>query len=113
MAIDAGVEVRRLLATMSGHPIGDQDYVSYFVNEFGERLIYVRERKKRHAVLLHSDLDWEPKLVTGPPKAGGTDEQLPADVRRFLDDVPVVGDFILDHPEAMWLKACLAATQDW
>jgi hypothetical protein len=87
--------------------------VDEFENEHGERLIFVRERRKRHAVLLHSDLDREPKLVTGPPEAGGTDEQLPANVRRFLGDVPVSGDLMLNHPEALWLKACLLATQDW
>jgi hypothetical protein len=111
--IEAGVRLRRLLAEMTGHPIGERDYVSYFVNELGEQLVYVRERKKRYAVLLHSDLDWEPKLVAGPPKAGGTDEQLPANVRRFMGDVPVLGSLILNHPEASWLKACLTATQDW
>jgi hypothetical protein len=106
---ELGRDLRRLLSDMSGYPIEASDYVSYFVNEYGERLVFVRKAKKT-AVLLHSDLGWEPKPIAGPPTSGGADQDLPPDVRRFLGDVPVVGDIILNHPEALWLKACLAAT---
>lgn len=95
---------------MSGHHIGDDDYVSYFVNELGERMIFVREPGKRHAIFLHSDLDWEPKLIEGPPTIGAGSQEISPEARRFLGDVPVVGDTILSHPEALWLKACLAAS---
>ncbi|MFI6097999.1 hypothetical protein ACIA8G_20775 [Lentzea sp. NPDC051213] len=109
MTDEIGRELRRLLAGMSGYPIEDSDYVSYFVNEYGERLIFVR-RSKKAAVLLHSDLGWDPKTVAGPPRSGGADQELAPGVRRFLGDVPVLGDIMLNHPEALWLKACLAAT---
>ncbi|WP_285637893.1 hypothetical protein [Lentzea sp. NBRC 102530] len=109
MVDELGRELRSLLAKMSGYSIEDSDYVSYFVNEYGERLVFVR-RPKKTAVLLHSDLGWEPKEIAGPPASGGANKELPPEVRRFLNDVPVVGDIILNHPEALWLKACLAAT---
>ncbi|MEY9890014.1 hypothetical protein ABIA31_003672 [Catenulispora sp. MAP5-51] len=31
-------------------------------------------------------------------------------MRRFFGDVPVLGDVILNGPEAVWLKACLTAS---
>ncbi|WP_143091755.1 hypothetical protein [Lentzea albida] len=110
MTDELGREMRALLSKMSGYPIGESDYVSYFVNEHGERLVFVRGRKKKTAVLLHSDLGWEPKQIAGPPTSGGANKDLPAGVRRFFGDVPVAGDIILNHPEALWLKACLMAT---
>ena len=36
-------------------------------------------------------------------------EGLAPGVRRFFGDVPVLGDVILNGPEAVWLKACLTA----
>jgi hypothetical protein len=103
--------LHRMLGRMSGHPIGDRDYVAYFENEHGDQLIFVREPDAQHGVLLHSDLAWKPKLVAGPPKIGPMAQELAPEVRRFLGDVPVVGDVILNPPEAMWLKACLAASE--
>ncbi|SHG90879.1 hypothetical protein SAMN05444320_11648 [Streptoalloteichus hindustanus] len=76
-------------------------------------MIFVREPGKQHGVFLHSDLDWEPKLVEGPPTAGANAQEVPPTVRQFLGDVPVLGDVILNQPEALWLKACLAASERW
>jgi hypothetical protein len=58
--------LRQLLSQISGYRIGDHDYVAYFENEHGEQLIFVREPRAKHGVLLHSDLEWEPKPVAGP-----------------------------------------------
>ncbi|WP_143765261.1 hypothetical protein [Catenulispora acidiphila] len=49
-------DLRQLLSQISGCRIGDHDYVSYFENEHGEQLIFVREPRAKHGVLLHSDL---------------------------------------------------------
>jgi hypothetical protein len=106
-------ELDRVLSKLSGHIIAEGDYVSYFVNEHGEQLIFVRKQDKGHAILLHSDLDWQPKLMQGPPTLGADAEDVPPDVRRFFGDVPVIGDVILNHSEALWLKACFAASRQW
>lgn len=108
-------DLRRLLSGISGYPIGDHDYVAYFVNGCGERMIFVREPGKSAAVLLHADLDWEPKPVEGPPTnaAAGRERELTPGARQFLGDVPAVGDVILDPAEAVWLKACLLASDRW
>jgi hypothetical protein len=98
---------------MSGHPVGDSDFVAYFVNQHGERMIFVRKSGERTAVLLHADLDWEPKLVEGPPTNAAAGRELTPEVRAFLGDVPAVGDVILDPAEALWLKACLMASDQW
>lgn len=102
--------LRQLLSEMSGYRIGDHDYVAYFENEHGEQLIFVREPRAKHGVLLHSDLEWEPKPVAGPAQPGSSIEGLAPGVRRFFGDVPVLGDVILNGPEAVWLKACLTAS---
>ncbi|WP_162890302.1 hypothetical protein [Streptomyces olivoreticuli] len=51
---------------MSGFPINATDYVSYFVNDCGERMVFVQRQGERSATLLHSDRDWEPRPVNGP-----------------------------------------------
>lgn len=110
MTKDNRAELKHVLAKLSGYPVAERDYVSYFVNEYGEQLVFVYKRDEQRALLLHSDLDWEPKEVEGPPVAGADAKDVAPDVRRFFGDVPVVGDVILNHAEALWLKACFAAT---
>ena len=48
-------------------------YLGYFVNEFGEQLVFVHDDGDAHATLFHGDVDWEPYRVTdagGRPDAG-------------------------------------------
>ncbi|MFJ1766626.1 hypothetical protein ACIOD2_40305 [Amycolatopsis sp. NPDC088138] len=106
-------DIRGLLSEISGYHIGDSDYAAYFVNLYGERMIFVRERGKGSAVLLHADLDWEPKPVDGPPTSAAAGRELTPGARQFLGDVPAVGDVILEPAEALWLKACLMASEQW
>ncbi|MFD6392957.1 hypothetical protein [Nocardia sp. NPDC060259] len=113
MEVERGKALRHVLAEISGHPIGDHDYVAFFVNEHGEQMVFVREPLAEHGFFLHSDLDWEPKLVARPPTSGGSALDVPPETRHFLGDVPVVGDVILDRSESLWLSACLAASADW
>ncbi|MFJ4683725.1 hypothetical protein ACIQNG_36145 [Streptomyces sp. NPDC091377] len=119
MAFEPGVELRHVLSRMSGFAIGDTDYVSYFGNDTGERLIYVHKWGEASGLLLHSDLDWDPQPVKGPPTTLGdtaTGAQKRAlssvsvdDDGRLLD-TPVCGDIILGREEAQWLAACYTAT---
>ncbi|MBY8884998.1 hypothetical protein K7472_09090 [Streptomyces sp. PTM05] len=118
MATDPGIELRRLLSQMSGFSIGDRDYVSYFVNDSGERMIYVQKWGEGAAVLLHSDLAWEPQTVKGPPTTTAhtaTAAQKKALSNVSIDggllDTPVCGGIILDRAEAQWLSACYSATE--
>ncbi|MET9763147.1 hypothetical protein ABZ016_29605 [Streptomyces sp. NPDC006372] len=118
MATDPGIELRRLLSQMSGFSIGDRDYVSYFVNNSGERMIYVQKWGEEAAVLLHSDLDWEPQAVEGPPITMA--DTATATQKKALSNVgiggallatPVCGGVILNRAEAQWLSACYSATE--
>ncbi|HTJ70628.1 MAG TPA: hypothetical protein VL551_24025 [Actinospica sp.] len=110
MVSSVGSSLARMLAEISGYPVGDHDYLAYFENEHGEQLMFVRAPGASYGVLLHSDLGWEPKPVAAPPKPGRATNELPPKVRLFLGDVPVVGEVILNSSEAIWLKACLAAS---
>jgi hypothetical protein len=118
MAPDSGIELRRLLMQMSGFPIGDRDYVSYFVNDTGERMIFVQKWGEKSATLLHSDLEWEPKPVLGPTTTmadAATSEQkqtlLKVSVDGGLLSTPLCGDVILGRGEAKWLDACYEASE--
>ncbi|KAA9166312.1 hypothetical protein FPZ12_001725 [Amycolatopsis acidicola] len=101
------------MSEISGYDIGAGDYVSYFVNEHGEPMVFVRETGLKPAILLHADLGWEPQLVEGPPRKGTADRSLSPGVRRMMADVPVMGDVILNEAEARWLRSCLAASERW
>lgn len=118
MASGFGTDLRKLLAQMSGFAIGDKDYVSYFVNDSGERAIFVQKWGEGAATLLHSDLDWEPKPVKGPTTTmadTATPEQKKALTNVSIDGgllaTPMCGDVILGRDEAKWLDACYSASK--
>ncbi|MGO9972283.1 MAG: hypothetical protein ACLP01_05640 [Solirubrobacteraceae bacterium] len=63
-------------------------YLGYFVNKFGEQLVFVHYDGDAHATLFHGEVDWEPYRVTD---AGGR---------------PEAGDLILNHEECAFVIAC-------
>lgn len=67
-------------------------YLGYFVNKFGEQLVFVHDDGDAHATLFHGDVDWEPCRVTD---AGGR---------------PDAGDLILNDEECAFVMACWIAT---
>jgi hypothetical protein len=67
-------------------------YLGYFVNKFGEQLVFVHDDGDAHATLFHGDVDWEPYRVTD---AGGR---------------PDAGDLILNDEECAFVIACWIAT---
>ncbi|MER7478688.1 hypothetical protein ABTX60_13680 [Streptomyces sp. NPDC126510] len=103
---------------MSGFPIGDRDYVSYFVNDTGEPMIFVQKWGQQSATLLHSDLDWEPKPVLRPTETmadAATPEQKQTLLKVGIDggllSTPLCGDVILGGGEAKWPDACYEASE--
>jgi hypothetical protein len=97
-----------------GFPIADGDYVGYFCNAYGEELVFVQRKGEATATLLHSDCDWEPITIDGPPKRGGP--QLPTTSGASYQLLTVgTGDHavILNEPEAAWLTACWLASHEW
>ncbi|GAA0372818.1 hypothetical protein [Streptomyces blastmyceticus] len=110
-------ELRQLLAKLSGFPIGATDYVSYFVNDSGEPMVFVQQQGEKSATLLHSDLDWEPHPVTGPTTTMA--DTAPEEMKQKLKNVsidggllstPMCGSAILGRDEAQWLDACFSAS---
>jgi hypothetical protein len=79
------ITLRKALAAMCGHHIGPYDYVSYFLNESGESLIFWVERKTGSSYFTHNGNNWE---------------KLPIDHPAIL----------LRGAERAWFTACLAAT---
>ncbi|MFF0742159.1 hypothetical protein ACFYVL_17350 [Streptomyces sp. NPDC004111] len=116
MTTNFGIEIRKLLAQVSGFDISDTDYVAYFVNDTGERLIFVQARGQASA--LHSDLGWEPQSVDGPTTtmadsvpAELKEKAVKAGLNNGMLDTPMLGSTILGKVEAQWLNACYAASE--
>ncbi|MGI5339157.1 hypothetical protein ACQEVS_18080 [Streptomyces sp. CA-181903] len=117
MTFSAGNELRRVLTELSGFPIDAADYVSYFANDCGEHLVFLQRRGEESAVLLHSDLGWEPRPVNGPTTTMA--EAAPEEMRQMLKgvnvdtgllNVPMCGSTVLNRDEARWLDACYSAS---
>lgn len=103
---------------MTGFPIGDKDYISYFVNSSGEEAVFVQKWGVQSATLLHSDMGWEPQVVKGPTTTmadAATEAQKKALASVSLDgelfSTPLCGDMILDRAEARWIDACHSASE--
>jgi hypothetical protein len=89
------------LARLCGGEITDKDYVGYFMNEYGEELVFVQRRGETTARLWHSDADWKMFLVG--------DHSIRLD--GPMDGMITVADLIINREEATWLSSCLAASR--
>ncbi len=67
-------------------------YLGYFVNKFGEQLVFVHDDGEPDATVLCGDVDWEPRRIID------------------ADGLPDAGDLILNEEERMVVVACWMAT---
>ncbi len=80
------------------------DYVSYFVNEFGEKMVFQQKVGNESAVLYHTDA-----LIDSPVIFRKTDIKI--DYSLFNPDrTYVVGNWILGTEEFGWLVASMKAS---
>ncbi|MFJ3231609.1 DUF4365 domain-containing protein [Streptomyces sp. NPDC086787] len=106
------------LGEMAGVTFGPSDHVLHWVNEFDEQLIFWQRPGQSHATLLHSDLGWDPVPITpggllipgGSPPGLEFGSHFPEELQRGIP-FPVIGNVILNMPEALWLASCFSATQ--
>ncbi|MGW4285547.1 hypothetical protein ACWEIK_01220 [Streptomyces sp. NPDC004673] len=98
---DTPPAIEPLLARLCGGEITDKDYVGYFMNEYGEELVFAQRRGQKTARLWHSDADWEMYLVG--------DHSIRLD--GPMDGMITVADLIINREEATWLSSCLAASR--
>ncbi|MFG3010074.1 hypothetical protein ACGFZB_06395 [Streptomyces cinerochromogenes] len=98
---DTPPAIEPLLARLCGGEITDEDYVGYFMNEYGEQLVFAQRRGEKTARLWHSDADWEMYLVG--------DRSIRLD--GPLDGMITVSGLIINREEATWLSSCLAASR--
>ncbi|MER7007791.1 hypothetical protein ABT297_32770 [Dactylosporangium sp. NPDC000555] len=95
------------LTSISGSGIGDGDYVGYFVNQHGNQLVFVQRPGEAQAVLLHSDLAWQPERISPDAFRIGTEG---ARASSALGRVPKIGDVILNQAEALCPAAYFEAS---
>ncbi|MER5216593.1 hypothetical protein ABT063_40195 [Streptomyces sp. NPDC002838] len=98
---DTPPAIEPLLARLCGGEITDKDYVGYFMNEYGEELVFAQRRGEKAARLWHSDADWKMFLVG--------DHSIRLD--GPMDGMITVADLIINREEATWLSSCLAASR--
>ncbi|MCS0605835.1 hypothetical protein NX794_32215 [Streptomyces sp. LP11] len=98
---DTPPAIEPLLARLCGGEITDKDYVGYFMNEYGEELVFAQRRGEKTARLWHSDADWEMFPVG--------DHSIRLD--GPMDGMITVADLIINREEATWLSSCLAASR--
>jgi hypothetical protein len=98
---DTPPAIEPLLARLCGGEITDKEYVGYFMNEYGEELVFAKRRGEKTARLWHSDADWEMYRVG--------DHSIRLD--GPMDGMITVADLIINREEATWLSACLAASR--
>ena len=91
-----GVELLRLSCHHTTAPPVIEErpgrYLGYFVNKFGEQLVFVHDDGEADATLFHGDVDWEPYLITD------------------VDGRPDAGGLILNKEEGAFVIACWIAT---
>lgn len=98
--IQPGIEP--VLARLCGSEITDKDYVGYFMNEYGEEIVFAQRRSEKTARLWHSDTDWEMYRIG--------DHSIRLD--HPMDGmITVADDLIINREEATWLSVCLAASR--
>jgi hypothetical protein len=93
--------VEPLLARLCGGEITDKDHVGYFMNEYGEELVFAQRREEKTARLWHGDADWEMFLVG--------DRSLRLD--GPMEGMITAAGLIIDREEATWLSSCLAVSR--
>ncbi|MFF9309518.1 hypothetical protein ACF1BS_01240 [Streptomyces sp. NPDC014748] len=98
---DAPTAIEPLLARLCGGEITDKDYVGYFMNEYGEQLVFAQRQGEKTARLWHSDANWEMFLVG--------DRSIRLD--GPMDGMITVAGLIINREEATWLSSCLAASR--
>jgi hypothetical protein len=103
----SSTDMIEILASLSSSAISDSDYVGYFVNQHGNQLVFVQRPGGAQAVLLHSDLRWQPERISPDALRIGVDG---ARASSVFGRVPIIGDVILNQAEALWLAACFEAS---
>jgi hypothetical protein len=103
----SGTDMIENLASLSSSAVGDWDYVGYFINQHGNQLVFVQRPGEAQAVLLHSDLRWQPEQISPDAFRLGVDDAAASSV---FGRVPIIGDVILNQAEALWLTACFEAS---
>ncbi|MEV6411815.1 hypothetical protein [Kribbella sp. NPDC051718] len=94
--------IEDLLRNLCGGSIAEKDYVGYFLNEYGEHLVFAQRPGEKTARIWHSDTDWEMYRVgVHSIRVGQT-----------IDGMITVDDnLIINQHEASWLSACLTASR--
>ncbi|MFI5532262.1 DUF4365 domain-containing protein [Kitasatospora sp. NPDC051853] len=108
------------LSGLSGADLRPGDYLSYFVNDCEEEMIFQQRPGEPYGVLLHRDLEWEPRPVDPGREArlrervlaalpAGVDEAAALELLAALGGGPT--DVIMHQAERDWLSACISASQ--
>ncbi len=107
------------LADLTGVGVEATDYVSHFVNEYGEVLLFQQRLGAPWAILYHGGGDGKPFVIVNFDSAKEVDfgQAARLDGERMVDDFlrfhDVPGRVVFSAEERMWVRLCIHASIWW
>jgi hypothetical protein len=102
--------IRAHLGELAGVDFESSDIVLNTINDAGEILVFSQRIGEEVATLFHSDLDWEPRIIT-PDDLSLSEEFVFTSKDGKSIGIPLVGDTILSFSELLWLASCFSSTR--
>lgn len=112
-------QVNHALAALTGAEIDATDYVSLFVNEYGDVLLFAQSLGMDIAAVYHSQAPGFPIFYHG----FGPQEKIDYGQVAWAEESEFVGDFLKNHKkpnrvvltleERMWVRLCVHASAWW
>ncbi|MEU3621167.1 hypothetical protein BS329_07360 [Amycolatopsis coloradensis] len=107
------------LADLTGVGVEATDYVSHFVNEYGEVLLFQQRLGAPWAILYHSGGDGKPSVIVNFDSV----KEIDFGQAAWVDEGRMVDDFLRYHDvpsrvvfsadERMWVRLCVHASTWW
>lgn len=92
--------------TIAPGTLSNSDYLAFFENDHGERMVFQRKVGTDSAVLYHED-----NLMKSPLTIHEKDLRVEDKDDPYLEPTYLSGDWILDREEFVWLVACMEASR--
>lgn len=110
--IDGTRDIANAIEELTGIAASPRDYIAYSPNIYGERMAFIQRFGTDHALLVHDDLEPHPIPITPDDLLlPGTDRHRQLVPHELLKRTPLLGEYILNPDEAMWLISCFANSQ--
>jgi len=110
-------DLHKFLSRLSGERFDITDYVAYFVNLYGEPMVFRQPLNEERAMFYIRDLGLKPIYVKPDDlQFDGlarryAHRSIPEGMRDAVAKTPMIGDIIISQTEALWLYICFQASE--